>query len=277
MAIRIKKASTAVFAGTMLVGAPLMAACSSGPTYESWAATDGAAGRINLDDVQQAFKDSTSATEFEKRVNEIYEGDGIILIRAQQSGDGLTLEGWEDLNSNNQIEDSRDDLLFTIVQNNDRNEMRGHGANGYYHSGFGPGSFLFGFMLASAFAPGPYFYSTPVHRGPNIRQSRSTYRQSSRYGAQVARNSNYATRQQGFAGSRYQDAGRNLSSNRQTYQQTQRSSGAFRSSSSFSRSSSSTGFGSSSNRARSGSFSGGGGHLTLRGRLGANTRVRNGR
>ncbi len=266
MAPRLRKLSTALFAGGIVAGSPLIAACG-GPSYESWAATDGASGRINLDDVQQAFKDSKSATEFETRVNEIYEGDGIILIRAEQGGDGLTLEGWEDLNGNNEIEDSRDDLLFSIVERNDQHEMRGHNANSYYHSSFGPGSFLFGYMLATAFMPGRYFYSTPIQRGPAIRQGRANYRQSNRYGSQVARNSRYTTRQQSFAGSRYQDSSRNLSSNRQTYQQTQRSSGAFRSSSSISRSGSGSGFGSAS-RARSGGFSGGGGHLNLRKRQG---------
>lgn len=264
MARRMRRISTAVFAGSMVAGAPLMAACSSGPTYDTWAATDGAAGRINLDDVQQAFKSSKSATDFEARVNEIYEGDGIILIRAQQDDTKFTLEGWEDLNSNNEIEDARDDLLFTIVKQDDEHEMRGHNANGYYHSRFGAGDFLFGYMLATAFMPGPYFYATPVSRGPDIRRSRSNYRGSSRYGSQVARNSRYATTQQGFAGSRYQDSSRNLSSNRQSYQQTQRSSGAFRSSSSISRSSSrGSTFGSSSFRSRSGSFSGGGGYANL--------------
>lgn len=262
MAPRLRKLSAAMFTGGMVAGAPLIAACG-GPSYESWAATDGAAGRINLDDVQEAFKDSKSATEFENRVNEIYEGDGIILIRAQQDGSRLTLEGWEDLNASNGIEDARDDLLFSIVKQNDQHEMRGHHANSYYYSSFGAGDFLLGYMVASAFLPGPYFYSTSAGRGPAIRQGRANFRQSNRYGTQVARNSRYTSRQQGFAGSRYQDSTRNLSSNRQSYQQTQRSSGAFRSSSAVSRGSTGSGSGSFS-RARSGSFSGGGGHLNLR-------------
>ena len=263
MALRLRRLSAAIFAGSMVAGSPLIAACSSGPSYDTWAATDGAAGRINLDDVQGAFKDSKSATDFEDRVNEIYEGDGIILIRSLQDGDQLTLEGWEDLNTNNEIDDSRDDLLFSIVKKDDVNEMRGHHANSHYHSSFGGGSFLFGYMLASAFYPGPYFYYTPINRGSSIRRGRANYRGSNRYATQVARNSRYATSQRSFAGSRYQDSGRNLSSNRQSYQQTQRTSGAFRSSSAVSRSSRSS-FGSSSGRARSGSFSGGGGHLKLR-------------
>ncbi len=266
MALKIRRLSTAVFAGSMVAGAPLIAACSSGPTYDDWAATDGAAGRINLDDVQAAFKSSKSATEFEQRVNEIYEGDGIILIRALNDGDRLTLEGWEDLNGNNGIDDSSDDRLFSIVKESDRYDMRGYGANGYYHSGFGGSGFLFGYLLASSFNRGPYFYHTPVSYGPTLRQQRSNYRQSSRYSAQVARNSRYATKQQGFAGSRYQEAGRSTSSARQTYQQRQKTSGAFKSSNTIGRSGSS---GSGFSRSSSGGFSGGGGQVRLTGRRGS--------
>ena len=126
-----------VMAGALVVSGPVLAACSTGPSFEDWAATDGAAGRINLDEVQEAFKDSKSVTEFEKRVNEIYEGDAPVFIRARQDGDRLTLEGYEDLDNNSEIDDSRDDLLFTIVKDeNDQNEMRGHGSNGYYNNSF---------------------------------------------------------------------------------------------------------------------------------------------
>ncbi|MCI0879455.1 MAG: hypothetical protein J4N78_11290, partial [Chloroflexi bacterium] len=77
---------TAISLGGIVAAAPLVAACGTGPSYDEWAATDGAAGIINLDDVQAAFKSSKSATEFEQRVNEIYEGDGLILIRSKQDG-----------------------------------------------------------------------------------------------------------------------------------------------------------------------------------------------
>ena len=67
-------------AGTMVLAGPALAACAMGPTYEQWAETDGAAGRINLEEVQEAFKKSESPSEFERRVNEIYEGDSLVLI-----------------------------------------------------------------------------------------------------------------------------------------------------------------------------------------------------
>ena len=240
MAWRKIRLGTAISLGGIVAAAPVMAACG-GPTYEDWAATDGAAGRINLDDVQEAFQNSESATEFERRVNEIYEGDGLVLIRAKQDGETLTLEGWEDLNGDNTIDDSTDDQLFSIVRNtNGDHEMRGHHANGYYHSYWGPGDFLFTYLLISAVTPrfGGYYYSTPPTRGGELRNQRTTYRNSSAYGRQTQRNASYNTKQSSFAGSRYQSSRGNVSSNRGSYQSTQRTSGSFRTSNTISRTSS---------------------------------------
>ena len=179
MAIKLGKLGRAAFSGGIIATAPLIAACSSGPSYDDWAATDGAAGRINLDDVQEAFRNSKSPTDFETRVNEIYEGDGLIFIRASQDGEKLVLEGWEDLNGNNVIDDGQDDRLFSIVKENNEYDMRGHHANGYYNSHFGAGNFLFTYMIISSLNR-PYYYQTPVGRGTTMRQQRTSYRQSSK-------------------------------------------------------------------------------------------------
>ena len=241
-----------IMAGGIIATGPLVAACAGGLSAEEWAATDGAAGRINLDDVQEAFKRSNSATDFERRVNEIYEGDGLIYIRARQDGEALTLEGWEDLNGNNEIDDAQDDLLFSIVKEQDQNNMRGHGSNGYYHSSFGGGNFLFTYLLLSSLR-GPYFYHTPYGRGygGTLRTQRNSYRGSSRYTNQVSKNSRFQSNQKKFAGSRFQQASRNQTSARQTYQSTQKTTGKFKSSSNISRSV--------IGRARGGGARGGGG------------------
>ena len=255
------KLGTAISLGGVVAAAPLIAACGA-PSYEDWAATDGAAGRINLDDVQQAFKDSKSATDFEDRVNQIYEGDGLVLVRASQDGGALTLEGWEDLDGNNEIDDMTDDQLFSIVKgSNDEYDMRGYHGNGYYNSHFGAGDFLFTYLLISAISPRGYYYHTPVGRGPGMRSQRTTYRQSSNYNGQVQRNSSYNSKQSSFAGSRYQQSKGNVSSNRTTYQQTQRTSGAFRSSSSVTR-----GRSSAFRSSRSSGGYGGGGAMSVRDR-----------
>lgn len=255
---KIRRSGMAALATAALLAGPVAAACSSGPTYDQWAATDGAAGRINLDEVQAAFKKSESATDFEKRVNEIYEGDGIILIRAKQDGDALTLEGWEDLNKSKAIDD-QDDLLFEIVKNDDRHELRGHGANGYYRSGFGAGDFLFTYMLISALSPRGYYYSTPSNRYNTINRNRSNYRSSSTYRSQVSKNSNYFSRQKSFSGSNYTNAARNTSASRNSYLSSQKTSGAFKSSGTGVRSSWGASSASSRSSVRSGGFRGGGG------------------
>ena len=261
MAWRKMRLGTALSLGGIVAAGPLLAACGE-PSYEEWAATDGAAGRINLDDVQEAFKDSDSATEFERRVNEIYEGDGLVLIRAKQDGEQLTLEGWEDLNNDNTIDEANDDQLFSIVRGtNGDHQMRGYHANGYYNSHFGVGDFLFTYLLISAITPGfgGYYYTTPPSQGPQMRSQRTTYRNSSAYGGQVQRNASYNTKQASFAGSRYQSSRGNVSSNRSSYQSTQRTSGSFRTSNTISRTSSVR----SSSRSFGGGF-GGGGAMRLR-------------
>ena len=227
-----------IIGGGIIATGPLLVACGGGgPTYEEWAATDGAAGRINLDDVQEAFKQSSSPTDFERRVNEIYEGDGLIYIRARQDGEALTLEGWEDLNSNNEIDDAQDDLLFSIVKEQEQNTLQGHGSNGYYRNSFGGGDFLFTYLLLSSFSRGPYFYHTPNTStyGRTVRTQRTGYRSSSRYTTQVSKNSRYYTKQSTFAGSRYQQASQNQSSARRTYKNTQKTTASFKNSGNISR------------------------------------------
>ena len=253
MGRKLGRRGMAMLAGTMVVAGPLATACVAGPTFDEWAATDGAAGRINLDEVQEAFKKSKSPTQFERRVNEIYEGDGLVLIRSSQDGDTLILEGFEDLNGNGIIEETDDDVLFSIVKEHDNSELRGHGANGYYRSSFGGGNFLFTYLLLSSI--GPRYYSTPRSRVGTVRANRTNYRGSSGYKTQVSRNGSYFSRQKSFAGSRYDSAGRNLSRGRSSYLATNKSSNAFKKSTTGVRSR----WGSSSAGKRSGGFRGGGG------------------
>ena len=265
MTTRWGKLGIRATAGLAVAAAPVAAACSSGPSYEDWAATDGAAGRINLEDVQKAFQESKSATDFEKRVNEIFEGDGIILIKAEQTDTAFVLEGWENLDGNVRIDEGTDEKLFTITQKEDKShEMRGHYANSYYHSTWGAGDFLFTYLIFSSLA-GPPVYFTPAHRIAPIRNERGLYRNSSAYRSQVSRNGSYFNQQKSFAGSSYDSAGRNLSSARQSYQSRARSTGAFRSSGTGVRSSWGSTGRSGFSSGRSGGFFGGGGGQTFLG------------
>ena len=254
MGRKLGRRGFAMLAGTMVVAGPVAAACAPGPTFDEWAATDGAAGRINLDEVQEAFKKSKSPTDFERKVNEIYEGDGLILIRSSDDGDAKLLEGFEDLDGNGTIDETADDVLFSFVRKGQDNELRGHGANGYYRSSFGGGNFLFTYLLLSSLS-GPRYYNTPRSRAGTIRANRTSYRGSSGYRTQVSKNSNYFKKQKSFNSSRYNSASRNLSGSRSSYLASNKSSGAFKNSTTGVRSR----WGSSSTSRRSGGFRGGGG------------------
>ncbi len=92
-----------------------------GLSAKEWLETDGAAGRINMDDVQQAYREAfgpggKGLSWFEQRVNEIYEGDHLILIQSQRLADRVEVSGWEDLNDNKRLDETEDDKLFTISQ-----------------------------------------------------------------------------------------------------------------------------------------------------------------
>ena len=47
-------------------------------------------GPHHMHDVQQAFRDSPDVAAFEKRVNEIYEGDWLVLVRASVTRTGCS-------------------------------------------------------------------------------------------------------------------------------------------------------------------------------------------
>ena len=254
MVRKLGRRGFAVLAGTMVVAGPAAAACSQGATFDEWAATDGAAGRINLDEVQEAFKKSESASDFERKVNEIYEGDGVILIRASQDGDDLLMEAFEDLDGSGTIDDANDDVLFSITKRGENHQLQGRGANGYYNRGFGGGDFLFTYLLLSSFSRGPYFYNTSPARAGTIKSNRTNYRGSSAYRNQVSKNTSYFNKQKGAAG--YTSASRNLSQGRSKYLASNKTSGAFKTSGTGVRSR----WGASSASSRSsGGFRGGGG------------------
>ena len=220
---------------SMVVAGPVLAGCvpGTGVSGADWAATEGAMGRINMEEVEQAFKKSQTVEEFEKRLNEIYEGDGIVLVRAKDEEGKRVIEGYEDLNRDDDIDPDRDDLLFTITNENDSNDLRGNGANRHYRSSFGGGNFLFTYLIFSSLTRGGYGYNTPRSRGSQMRTDRAGYRNSSAYaggrsGGQVQKNSSYYNRQRASNPNAYSSAGRQLSPARQSYIGTQKTSGAFK-------------------------------------------------
>lgn len=245
MARRRKMSLSLVLGASMMVAGPVIAGCSSGVSADQWAATEGAIGRINMEEVEDAFKKSQTVEEFEKRLNEIYEGDGIVLVRAKDEEGKRVIEGFEDLDGDFDLDPARDDLLFTITNEGGANDLRGQGANQHYRSSFGGGNFLFTYLIFSSLGRGGYGYYTPRGRGPQMQSQRNTYRGSTAYtGGQVKRNSTYYSKQRASSG---------LSSNRTSYIGRTKTSGAFRTSNTGVRS----GFG--KFRGSSGRFGGSGG------------------
>ena len=235
MVKRKRMGMSLILGSAMMVAGPVIAGCSTGVSADEWATTEGAIGRINMDAVQEAFEKSTSVEEFEKRLNEIYEGDGIVLIRAKEEGGKRIIEAFEDLDKNSDLDPEKDDLLFTITNENGSNELRGRGANRHYSAFGGGGNFLFTYLIFSSISRGGYGYYTPRSRVPQMESNRTSYRNSTNYsggpgGGQVGKNSQYYSKQSSANRSSYTSAGRNLSQARQSYIGNQKTSGAFRSS-----------------------------------------------
>jgi hypothetical protein len=214
----------------------------TGLSAGEWLETDGAAGRINMDDVQQAYREAfgpggKGLSWFEQRVNEIYEGDHLILIQSQRLADRVEVSGWEDLNDNKRLDENEDDKLFTIIQelrDGGAYEVRGHGANAYYVQQNPFDGFLTGYLLGQVFSGGRTVYVTPPPRQDELAAYRGTWRSGPGYRAQQSRNVEYGRN----AGARYGSAvtAQPVSPARTSYQQRQVNSGGFRATTSTSRS-----------------------------------------
>ena len=202
-----RKASlgTAIALGAAVTAAPVQWACeteqSSAPTvdqprYEQWSNTDAASGRINMHDVQQAFRDSPDAAAFEKRVNEIYEGDWLVLIRTSVNEDQVFLEGWEDLNGSGEIEDDADDQLFEISGRSGGEYQRQRPARQFPLRGTnGAGRLPAHLRPGLDHGPGHRVLPDPAGAGgQDPRGSGTAYRQTRNYRDQQARNQAYRDR-----------------------------------------------------------------------------------
>jgi|GEM_PF-5163377 len=94
-------------------------------------------GRINMDAVTSAFRASSEVSDFERRINDAYEGNNWVLLQVGFPKDGSkTFVAFEDLDGNKSIfNNSLDDTLFTIKLNRDKSvDIKGYGVNGDYRS-----------------------------------------------------------------------------------------------------------------------------------------------
>ncbi len=197
--------------------------------------TDVATDRINLDAVKDALETSRDLTEFENRVNEIYEGDNLVLIRVEGKEAQIIISGFEDLNQSNAIEEANDDKLFSITLEEKKYEVYGYGYNHYYYWGGGYGDdddyyyyddnrlYRNWLRYDNERARDRLTYQTDRERAAQMRRDRDRFRSSSGYAAQRSANKDFFSQQKArnpqACGSRPQ----NLSRQRSTYRQKQMS------------------------------------------------------
>ena len=165
---------------------------SKNDKFDSWANTDGGAGRINMEAVAAAMNLAKDPSDLEKRINEIYEGEELVLIKVESVPDGRKkISGWADMNTDGSINANTDDELFSAVMGEKDYELQGSGVNSHYrhrHSGLSMGDAMF---LAWVFSPSYRPYYTPMSHVTVIRSNRSSYRSSSSYSQQRSQNSSY--------------------------------------------------------------------------------------
>ncbi len=213
-----------ITATSIIVGGSLFMVSSCSRSEDQWAETAGKAGYINLEAVEEAMKKSDNVSDFEKRVNEIYQGDEVILIEVKNEDNGEQLvSGYADLNENGKIDYDEDEKLFTFrrwyEEGNQRGEMRGYGVNSYYYRPYPTGiDFLTTWLLFSALSRPAYMvpvYHTTISDVGMIKQHRANYRSTPSYREQLRTNRDFHTRMSTTYGTTYRQA--SPSANRQRW------------------------------------------------------------
>ncbi len=175
-----------LLAAALALAVPMVATgCESKTrTTERWATTENTNVQIDWDKVNQAYKDASGPEDFERRVNEIYEGDEIISVSVKDETDKTQIvTGFFDKNKSGTVED--DEKVFTIKreptgEGTAQYQTTGYGPYAYYHSPFMSiaSGMLMGAMISSMFAPTyvPVHYVTSSARVGALQSHRSTYR-----------------------------------------------------------------------------------------------------
>ena len=201
-------AATGIIAGGSLIS---LSACSN--RKDQWAETSGKAGQINMEAVEDAMKKSENVSEFEKRVNEIYQGEEMVLVEVKNQGREQLVSGYADLNNDSQI-DGEDEKLFTFRRwyegEKPNYSMRGYGVNSYYYHPYPSGtSMLTTYLLWSALSrhtSPTYIYHTTVRDAGVLRNHRTNYRTTPSYKNQVNANRSFQTRMSTKHGTSYRKA-----------------------------------------------------------------------
>jgi hypothetical protein len=98
---------------------------------DKWANAPSTQGQLNLDAVKQAFQKNPRYDDFEQRVNEIFEGDRLVIFQSERVSGGFSYTAKEDLDADKKISPA-DDTLFTLLVANGTATLKGAGVNSYY-------------------------------------------------------------------------------------------------------------------------------------------------
>jgi hypothetical protein len=151
---------------------------------ERWATTENTTVPIDWDKINKAYEQAEGPQDFERRVNEIYEGDEIISVAVKDEDDrSQVVTGFFDKNRSGAVDEG--EAIFTIRrvvtgEGEGHYQTQGYGPYGYYHSpmmGLVSGMLL-GSMIAGAFSPRyvPATYVTSSSRRSELRSQRGAYR-----------------------------------------------------------------------------------------------------
>ncbi|AUX38956.1 secreted protein [Sorangium cellulosum] len=187
---------------------------NGGRSNERWATTENTTVELDFDKVNEAFKAAEGPEDFERRVNEIYQGSEVISV-AVQDLDAKTqvVTGFFDKNGDGGVQDP--EKVFTI-----RRDVSGEGAAQLQTTGFGPYAYyhspmmslasgmILGAMVSSALRPSyvPMYtqpYTTPPNRMSDLRSHRDTYRASNPSGVDNSKSSQTGRRYNNTGGSRF--------------------------------------------------------------------------
>lgn len=193
-----------------LVAAALLAGCANHHEdhYVS-SQVQGEAAKINLDQVQQAFNDTkggdfnTWMGNFEKRVNQIYDGSDVVSIDADHKAGYLNVVGY--IESNHQPGyQAGEEKLFAIQQTGPAADagipytVSGSDNTpyytGYYPHSSGMSSFMEGMLFAHMMNGWGGNYYTPYNQVTVLHHWRDDYRATPAYHQQEASNKSFYSR-----------------------------------------------------------------------------------
>jgi hypothetical protein len=233
-----KKRSNKYFLVAGMATASAISGCDK--STKQWADSPGTNGFMNLDAVKEAFQKNPAVEDFEKRVNEIFEGDNLIIFSSEERSGGFTYTAKEDLDGDKKIGPS-DETLFVLSVSGRIATLEGAGVNKYYKESWiynTPGQKPEREYSRSHYSR-PHFhywywgrrwggYYTPAPRYDTMSDHRNSYRNSSAFVSQVNNNVAFEQRMAARYGSGFRKSVNAVSTTRKNHISNMKKSSGFK-------------------------------------------------